>query len=323
MPELTLWVVTFIISLFVLVKASDYFTDAAEEAGLRLGISAFVIGATIVGLGTSLPELVSSIFAVYSGATEIVAGNVVGSNIANILFVLGLTALVGKRTMILHARSQTDLPFLVGSAFFITITALDGVFAWPEGLLCLSGLIIYIASAIQSKGRKLEIVGKTEETEEKLEEVEQKKSNWSILLALVISPVFIYLGAKYTVEAIIHLSEILKIGKEVIALSAVALGTSLPELSVSLTMGWKGNPEIAVGNVFGSNIFNSLAVMGIPSLIKPLAIPRNIINFGLPVMVGATLLYIFITHDREISRWEGILLLIFYAFFIGKLFNLF
>lgn len=323
MVELTLWSIIFVISLATLVRASDYFTDAAEKTGLYFKIPAFVVGATIVGFGTSLPELVSSILAVFSEATEIVSGNVVGSNIANILLVLGLTALTGKRIRISYTRSQTDLPFLVGSALLVVLAAEDGSFVWPEGLLCLGGLLAYVVSAIQERSKSLEIAGKIVEMEEKLEELEQKKLGFVTPLILITSPVFIYLGAKYTVEAIIRLSEILNIGKEIIAVSAVAVGTSLPELSVSLTAGRKGKQEIAVGNVFGSNIFNSFAVMGVPSLLKPLAIPGNIIKLGLPVMVGATILYFFITHDREISRWEGLLLLIFYSFFLGKLFNLF
>ncbi|MDH7577481.1 MAG: calcium/sodium antiporter [Bacillota bacterium] len=318
MAELIFWIAVFMISLAVLIKASDYFTEAAEKTGLHLKIPPFIVGATIVGLGTSLPELVSSILAVLSGATEIVVGNVVGSNIANILLVLGLTALLGKQIKLSYARSYADLSFLVGSALLITLAALDGRFTWPEGLLCTGGLFTYISAIIQ-RDRRLVIVGKTgEEGEPGKEKLDPK-----IILLLLVSPVFIYLGARYTVAAIIQLSEIFKIGKEVIAVSAVAIGTSLPELSVSLTAGLRGRPEIAVGNIFGSNIFNSFAVMGIPSLIKPLAIPGNIIAIGIPTMVGATILYFFVTQDAEISRWEGVLLLVFYGFFLGKLFNLF
>jgi len=317
--ELILWSIVFVVSLAALIKASDYFTEAAEKTGLHFRIPTFIVGATIVGLGTSLPELISSTLAVYSGATEIVAGNVVGSNIANIFFVLGFTALIGKRLIISYARSHADLPFLVGSALLITLAALDGSFTWPEGLLCLGGLFIYMSSIIQ-RSRHVESVG---EIEGRPGEPEKERLGFTVILLLIISPVFIYLGARYTVEAIIRLSEILKIGKEVIAISAVSLGTSLPELSVSLTARLKGNPEIAVGNIFGSNIFNSFAVMGLPSLIKPLAIPGSILNLGLPTMIGATILYFFITQDGEITKWEGALLLIFYGFFLGKLFNLF
>ena len=125
------------------------------------------------------------------------------------------------------------------------------------------------------------------------------------------------------VEAIIKLSELLNLGKEVIAVSAVAFGTSLPELVVTISAVRKGKPEIAVGNVLGSNIFNAFAVMGIPALIGPLAIPASIITFSLPVMLIATVLFILMMQDRKIANWEGWLLLLFYVFFIVRLFGIF
>ena len=134
---------------------------------------------------------------------------------------------------------------------------------------------------------------------------------------------FIYIGARYTVESVIELSKILNIGTEIIAMSAVTLGTSLHELMVTVSAVRRGNAEMAVGNILGSNIFNTFAVMGIPALFGALVIPQNIIAFGLPMMIIATLLFFFMTQEREITKWEGYILLLFYVFFIGKLFNLF
>jgi cation:H+ antiporter len=154
-------------------------------------------------------------------------------------------------------------------------------------------------------------------------EMKEKKRDLkkSTLLMTVLSAFFIYLGAKYTVESIIQLSEILSIGKEIIAASAVALGTSLPELIVSATAAREGKAELAIGNILGSNIFNSFTVMGVSSLFGTLLIPQSILTFALPIMLVATILYVFMTQDKQITQWEGGLLLIFYIFYIGKLVN--
>lgn len=144
--------------------------------------------------------------------------------------------------------------------------------------------------------------------------------NW---LILAVSSFFIFVGAKYTVDAVVAMSQILGIGKEIIAASAIALGTSLPELTVSIRAARKGKSEIAIGNIVGSNIFNVFAVMGIPALFGVLVIPQTILSFALPLMIIVTMLFFFMMQEKTITKWEGYLLLIFYVFFLGKLFNLF
>ena len=319
MLPLVIWIGIFIISLVVLIKSSDYFTDSAEKVGLYFGLPAFIVGVTIVAIGTSLPELISSIFAVLENSSEIVVGNVIGSNITNIFLVLGIAAIIGKKIKITHELIHVDLPLLVGSAFLLAVTIWDGVFTFPEALLCIGGIVLYLAYTLNTE-RNCEDkeIGK-----EMKGELKKGKLDWKTWVILVASSLFIYLGAKYTIQSVIELSEILNIGKELIAISVVALGTSVPELMVTISAARKGNSEMAVGNVLGSNIFNSLAVMGIPALIGTLIIPQGILTFGLPMMLIATLLYFFITQDREITKWEGWLLILFYVFFIGKLFNFF
>ena len=319
MIDLLLWIGLFIVSLVVLIKASGYFTDSAEKIGIFFGIPAFIVGVTIVSIGTSLPELVSSIFAVLRNSPEIVAGNVVGSNIANILLVLGIAAIVGKKLKITYELRHVDMPFLVGSAFLLMVTIWDGLFTLPEALLCIATLIVYLLYTINTEKKHKDV----EIKKEMKGELKKKKLEWKIYIILLLSGFFIYIGAKYTVESVIKLSGMLNIGTEIIAVSAVALGTSLPELMVTIVAARKGKPEIAVGNILGSNIFNTFAVMGIPALIGTLVIPSTILTFGLPIMLIATLLFFFVTLEKEITNWEGWMLLIFYVFFIGKLFNLF
>ena len=305
-----IWSAIFIGSLGVLVKASDYFTKASEKIGKFIGIPSFITGVTIVAIGTSLPELVSSIIAVLKNSSEIVIGNVLGSNITNIFLILGLVGIVGRKIKISFELIHVDLPFLAGSAFFILVALLDGKFSFLEALLSVIAISIYLFYTISTVKKK-----------EKNSQSKKEKINLSTFLILLVSGFFVYLGAKYTIESVIKLSEILNIAKEVIVASFVALGTSLPELTVSLVAAKKGNSEIAVGNILGSNIFNSFGVMGISGIVGTLLSTKIVLNFLLPISTLATLLYFFITQDKEITKWEGMLLLIFYIFYFVRLFN--
>lgn len=305
------WVIVFIVSLYVLIRSSDYFTRAAEQIGLSFGIPDFMVGLTIVAIGTSLPEIVSSIFAVLSNSSQIVVGNVVGSNVTNIFLILGIAALIGKKIRITYELIHIDLPLLMGSALFLAVTVWDGAFTLFEAVLCLAGVVVYMLHAVFTKEKRGTVVRGRRQ---------RKRIGWQTVVMLVLSALFIFVGGKYTIESVIALSEMLRIGTEVIAASVIALGTSLPELAVTIAAARRGRPEIAVGNVLGSNIFNALAVMGISALIGNLVIPHNIITFGIPMMLIASLLFFFMGQDKEITQWEGWFLLIFYVFFIGKLF---
>ncbi len=321
MLEIFFWGIVFVISLYVLIKASEYFIDSAIEVGLVSGIPSFIIGVTIVSAGTSLPELASSIVAVLRNSSEIVVGNVVGSNIANIFLVAGIPAILCKRLLVSRENIKLDLLLLLGSALILTAMIWDGVFTLPEAILCVAGIVIYmtyIVKAEKARSKLNEKAIKDERTEE-----EKKEAKWAIFKALIIIVVcslVIYLSAKYTVESIIKLSEILGIGQEIIAASALALGTSLPELAVSVLATRKGEADIVVGNIIGSNIFNTLAVMGISALFGTLIIPGSILRFGLPVMLIATLLFIFTLYDKKITRLEGWIAVSLYVLFISSMF---
>jgi len=319
MSEVALWIAVFVGSLAVLIKSSNYFTISAEKVGLRFGLSPFIIGVTIVAFGTSMPEIITSVIAVLKDSSEIVIGNVVGSNIANIFLVFGLTTIVTKKMTLIHDTMKTDLLFLVGSALLLVATIWDGTFSWIEGLVCLAGIAGYLFYAAMTK-EKHENPDLEKEIEKK---ADTEEPLWRVWAALVASAFGIYIGANYTIESIIRLSALLNIGKEVIAVSAVAFGTSLPELVVSVSAARQGKLEIAAGNILGSNVFNALVVMGIPSLLGILIIPRGIIVFSLPMMLLATGLYTYMIYDKRIATWEGWVLVALYVFFIGKSFNFF
>ena len=307
--ELVFWAVVFVISLAILIKSSDWFTESAEKIGLSFGMSPFVIGVTIVAIGTSLPELISSIFAIIANSTEIITGNVVGSNIANIFLILGVAAVIAKKDIIIgHELINVDLPLLVSSAFLLTFMLLDGSLVWWEGLILLAGLVIYFAYTLKA--------GSSEDEKAMYKDLDKpSNSTYLILLASIFG---IFIGAKYTIDSVLALAGILNIGVEILALSVVALGTSLPELAVTISAARKGKGDMAVGNVLGSNIFNTFAVMGISGLITPIIVTQSLLMFALPVMVGATLLYFFITQDRHLTRYECWMLILFYVFFFVK-----
>ncbi|RMF56016.1 MAG: sodium:calcium antiporter [Calditrichaeota bacterium] len=308
--ELFIWSSIFIVSLAALIIASRYFTQSAEKLGLMLGISPFIIGVTIVSIGTSLPELISSVFAVVENASEMVAGNVVGSNVVNIFLILGVGAIVGGRLHIDFDLLHVDLPLLLGSAFFIVITLMDKIFTPFEAVLSLVGLVIFVGYTISSAHKERVANNTTREPFRLLP-----------IIILIVSCFFVYLGAKYTVQSVIRLSELLNTGTEIVAITAVALGTSLPELAVTIAAAREGKGELVVGNVLGSNIFNTFAVMGIPGLIGSLSITQTIQWTGLPFLIIASILFFVTTQDKQVSRWEGAMFILFYGLFIAKILN--
>ncbi len=323
MVQLFLWGVVFLVAVLALVKSADLFTEGAEEVGLYLGMPAYVVGVTIVAIGTSLPELVSSVFAVAEGSPEIVIGNVVGSNITNIFLVLGIAAILGRRLEATYEIIHVDLPMLVASASLVVFVAFDGIITRPEAALCGTGAIVYLLYAVSISRTR----GRThDEIEESVEEefrVEKGRLDPRVWPKLLLGALLLYFAAEYTVRSVIELGALLDVGTEIIAISAVALGTSLPELTVSIMASRRGNLEIAIGNVLGSSVFNGFAVIAVPGLLATLPVPATVVSLGLPVMLGASLLYFFMAQDKEITRWEGWLLIIFYVAFMGKLFDLF
>jgi cation:H+ antiporter len=308
---LIFWVAVFIVSLFVLVKGADWLLASSEKIGLRIGLSPFVVGVTIVAFGTSLPELISSFVAVSRGVTEIVVANAVGSNIANILLVVGISAIVGKRLVVSKDLIDLDLPLIALSTAIFLLVAYDGSITFFEAMFLTVTYVIYLGFSL---------IYKDDEAGEKVKRPPIKTND---LLMLVIGVVGLSVGAKFLIDAIVELSGILNIGAGVIAITAVAIGTSLPELIVSVKAALRKQSEIALGNVFGSNIFNLLAVVGLPGIFAKLYIDEQTVALGLPVLLMATILFIISGISRRIHVQEGALFLMLYVIFITKLFGLF
>lgn len=303
--ELLLYSGILIVSILSLLKGSDWFVNAGEAIGISFGVPSFVIGVTIIAFGTSLPELASSIAAVNAGEPGIVVGNVVGSNITNIALILGIVAIIGGAIVFEKEIRHIDIPILLGASFMLWFVARDQEISIADAIILLLGLFIFLAYSFGGSN--------TEDL------VDVPKAKWSHYGLLVLGIVAIYFGAEWTILAIEKLSAIAKIKPDIIALSIVALGTSLPELIVSVTAARTGRTEIAVGNVIGSNIFNIYAVMSIPRFFGTITISQDNLDFSILFMLFITLLLAFMCIPKKISSWEGWLLLLFYGLFIAEL----
>jgi len=330
---LIVWILVFIISLTILVKGSDWLLSNAEKIGLAIGLSSFVVGITIVSIGTSFPELISGLAAVFKGVNEVAPANAIGSNIANILLIIGVSSAVAKRLTVTKNLINLDLPLLAISTTILLAVLWDGKVVLGEAILLLITYIIYLFYSVSYREEK-------EEPEEieilpsrltrrrhivlpKKEIVEKPKIGIKNFIFLFIGIICLAIGAKYLIESLIRLSEILKVAPGVISITAVAVGTSLPELVVSFKAAKMKKPEIALGNIFGSNIFNALVVVGLPGIFGNLVLDEKTFSIGLPVMALSTLLFVISGISRKIYIWEGLMFLIFYFIFIIKLFGLF
>lgn len=311
-----IWTAIFIISLATLVKGSDWFLDGAEKIGLRLGLSSFVVGVLIVGLGTSLPELISSFAAVLQGVPEVVVANAVGSNIANIMLVIGLATIVSKRLTVSKNLIDSELPMLAISTVIFLTVVYDRTVSFGESIFLIAAYFIYLFYTIYS--------GEGDESKKLFNFTKPDKVFLLDGLKLLVGVGGLLVGAKYLIDAVIQISTMTNIAPGIISITAVAFGTSLPEIIVSTRAAFAGKTEVAVGNIFGSNAFNALMVVGIPgvwSYATPLTIDDKTFLFGIPAMALATFLFIISGISKNIYRWEGMMFLILYALFTLKLFE--
>jgi len=303
--------------LILLVLGGEFLVRGGSKLALRFGISPLVIGLTVVAFGTSAPELVVSVKAALAGQSDIALGNVIGSNIFNVLFILGISAIICP-LVVSQQLVRIDVPIMIGISFLLMILSMDGKIGRIDGLLLSSGLIAYIFFAVKM-GKK---ESSTEVKAEYAQEFRSKKKSSSgfVNLLLILGGLALLIwGARWFVESAIILALQFGVSELVIALTIVAAGTSLPEVATSVIASIKGERDIAVGNVVGSNIFNILGILGIAGLLSGpggIQVSKGISSFDLPIMitVAVACLPIFIT-GHKISRWEGFLFLFYYVIY--------
>lgn len=306
------WSLIFIASLCVLIKSANYFTDLAEKLGLRWGLSLFLVGALILTFGTTLPELSTSLISVLKGQTEMVSGSIMGTVITNILLGFGLAPLIWKKNIqIKFNLFHSALPFLIAAVLVATFAARDGLINRFEGVLFIIGFLaysIYSCSLYNSN-----------DTSNKT----KSNSSIKIIFLIIVSLFAVFLSSKYVVESLIKIAEIIGRSAEVLAASALAIGTSLPEIAIALICAKKEKFDLTAGNIIGACIYDVFFIIGICSLIAPLIIPPIILSLVIPYSLIAVVLYWLLIIDKKITPLEGGLMLLSFIFYLAKLFSWF
>jgi cation:H+ antiporter len=309
----------FIIGLVLLLKGSDWFVDSSSFFAHRLKISEIIIGLTLVSIGTSLPELATNIYASFTKQGEIALGNVVGSNITNIALVMGLGCVLIKGPLTVpKLLLKRDGIIMLASFLFFFLLALTGTgenlntFDRIDGLLLLLFFIGYCAFLFKNKNALEDAA-----TDEEESEADKKQSISHAIWYFILGLFMIFFGAKVAVDTAVRTAKNLQIPKELIAATIIAFGTSVPELSVTITSIAKKKNDLALGNIIGSCIFNLVLVMGVAITIAPVPVSSEMLKVLLPIMLltGIILLFFMKTGHRLVKA-EGAILLLIYILFI-------
>ncbi len=316
-------VLILLVGLVVLYFGAEGFVSGASSLALRMGIAPLVVGLTVVSSGTSAPELLVSLLASFEGAGDIAIGNIVGSNIANILLVLGATALV--RPLTVHAQVvNREMPFMVGASLLFIALGWDGELSRLDGVVLLMAMggylaVTYVMARREMRGVEEALRASDEQIDASDEDIAPR---WKAVLMLVFGLAGLVVGAKLMVDSAITIAKIMEIPELVVGISVVAVGTSLPELATSVVATFKGESDLAVGNAVGSNIFNILLVLGCVAVVTVQKIEPDVRNIDLWVMLGTAVgIWPLLRHGFTLDRWKGAILLIVYAVYMVSLFN--
>lgn len=305
--QVLLQLLLLVVGFVMLVKGADLFVDGASKVAERFGIPQLVIGLTIVAMGTSLPEAAVSTSAALKGSAEITIGNVVGSNIMNILLILGITSVISPLAVQM-STIKYEIPMVIGASVLLAFLGLyDGAVARIDGIILLAGMVCYLLYLL--KMTKKEQQAAVDEAEEN----EKKDSIALLVLFILAGGLMIVWGSDITVDAASTLAAMFGMDERIIGLTIVAFGTSLPELVTSATAAIKGKADIAVGNIVGSNLFNILFVVGIAATITPVVYESKFIVDTIVCIATAILLWLCVLRTKKLRRHGGAILLICYA----------
>jgi cation:H+ antiporter len=331
------WLLIFLVSIYFLVKSADYFTDYAEKLGKILRLPNFIIGVLIVAIGTSLPELATSIMGVSAGEAEFLSGNVLGTVIINVLLGLGVAILFVKRKVKFNWDIvSNDLPFFAAAIFLVAISLYDGHFSTVEAMIFVIGFVVYIFYAylaqksFQEKVKaRLDRQIKAEINEEVKGVKEHKKlsrdntAKFKIVLILLSSLIVVLVASYFVVQSVLQIAVFLDIGSTVIAATAVALGTSLPEIVVAISAARRRNYDMMIGNILGSSIFDIFMIFGFVGIFTTLIITPAIYWIMIPFLIATFLLLWLTLIDKKITKTEAMMFILVFIMFIGKMFDIF
>lgn len=310
-------IVFFIAGLALLIAGAELLVRGASNLAAALGVPSLIIGLTVVAFGTSAPELAVSVKAAWAGQTSIAVGNVVGSNIFNVLFILGISALIAP-LVVATQLIRIDVPLMIVASVVLLLLGLDGVINRLDGMILFGGMVGYLTFQFFESRREKLLPEDGVAPAAPLRAVTLLRDAAFVGLGLGM----LVLGSRWLVDSAVSMAQMLGVSEMVIGLTIIAAGTSLPEVVTSIMASIKGERDIAVGNVVGSNIFNILSVLGLTGLVAPNGVPLSdgAIRFDIPIMIAVALacLPIFFTGGR-INRWEGGLLLAYYLAYTSYL----
>ena len=290
----------------LLVKGADWFVEGASKVAEKFGIPQLVIGLTIVAIGTSLPEAAVSVSAALKGSAEITIGNIVGSNIMNVLLILGITSVI-KPIAVQKSTVRYELPFVIAvSALLMGIGYTDRVVGRTDGLILWGLLLCYMVYLLR-------MAKKGNDTSDEAADESKPMPVWKMIVLIIVGAVMIVIGSDVAVDAATALARIFGMSERLIGLTIVAFGTSLPELVTSATAALKGKADIAVGNIVGSNIFNILFVVGTSALITPVAYAANFFVDSIVCIATVVLLWVLVVKNKRLGRMGGVCMLACYA----------
>lgn len=304
----------------LLLLGGETMLKGAVGTAKQLKVSPLMIGIVLVGFGTSLPELVTCLQAALKGAPDIATGNIIGSNIANVLLIVGIAALLMPVDTPIGAFKRDNTALILTTLLF-TVVCLSGTITRPVGAVFVLIVVLYVVVTYRlERGQTRDAEKKRQEEEMEIAEPTPQNLINGLLMALGGIAIVLY-GAKLLVEGATDLARLAGISEAVIGLTIVAVGTSLPELATAVIAGLKKHGDISVGNIIGSNIFNLMGIAGTTALVTPLSLPEKILSTDLWIMAGTTILLVIMTLTGEkVSRREGGLLLGLYAVYLGSQF---
>ena len=306
-------VLMFVLGLVVLVVGADVMVRGASRLAVSFGVSPLVVGLTVVAFGTSAPEMAVSVGSALAGSPDLAIGNVVGSNIANVLLILGISALITP-LLVDEQIIRQEIPIMIGASALLVVMALDGNIGLLESIVLFALVIAYTVFLVIQSRRASKAVQDEFETGIPTSTWD---SHWAVQIGLIAAGLaMLVVGADWLVDAAVAFARAFGVSDLVIGLTVVAVGTSMPEIATSIVAAMRGQRDIAVGNVVGSNVFNILAVLGAAGIASGVGLPVSEAarNFDLWVMLAVAFacLPIMIT-GREIARWEGVVFLAYYA----------
>jgi cation:H+ antiporter len=318
---MTTTILFFILGLIVLIVGADLLVRGSSQLAAAFGVSPLVIGLTIVALGTASPEIAVSLQAAASGQGDLTIGNVLGSNIFNILFVLGVSAMIAP-ILIAQQLIRLDAPIMIGISLLAYLLVLDGRLGSMDGAVLFIGVVIYTIFSLRQSRQEGKRVQQEYEQEFAKKEAATSANILKYVAFILVGLGLLVLGARWLVDSATSIAKALGVSELIIGLTIVAVGTSLPEVATSIIAAVKGESDIAVGNAVGSNIYNLLGVLGVAGMLSPggINISGQVLRFDFLVMLFVAVVSLPVFYiDNKISRLEGIVLFSYYLLYTAYL----